>query len=70
MNLPEMPATFAAALDSQTQATLALAYEQRTANLITAISLPGLGNAVAAAEWRAVRDNIVSRLGLDGGGRK
>lgn len=50
------------------QATLALAYEQRTANLITVLITPSPSidgsSEEEANEWNRQRDNILTRLGL------
>lgn len=53
----------AAALDAQTEATLALAYEQRTANLI---AFYGDGPKVDAGDpaYAELHRQIVERLGL------
>lgn len=56
-------AMLAAAIDAQVQATLALAYEQRTANLI-ALSVarqPSVLNDL----WEHLMEDIATRLGLD-----
>lgn len=53
-------AMLAAAIDAQVQATLALAYEQRTANLIAFLGDGGHGDA-----YRLLQEQIVTRLGLD-----
>lgn len=49
----------AMAIDANTEATLALAFEQRTANLIAFYGDGGPGEA-----YDALHDLIVSRLGL------
>lgn len=61
----------AAVLDAQTEATLAVAYEQRTANLIALYSMddgPVRGmvsnGGMNAENWDDVAKQIVERLGL------
>ena len=54
----------AAALDAQTEATLALAYEQRTANLIALYSAADLANAIERAQWDQALSQITERLDL------
>lgn len=59
----------AAILDAQVEATLALAYEQRTANLIALWNMDepsalGLNNAGAMRDWDGVAKRVVERLGL------
>ena len=49
----------AMAIDANTEATLALAFEQRTANLIAFYGDGGQGDA-----YDALHDQIVSRLGM------
>lgn len=50
--------------DRQVQATLALAYEQRTANLIALYAAPDLANRLERSEWDSVEAQIKERLGL------
>lgn len=61
----------AAALDAQTEATLALAYEQRTANLIAAYSMTEdncqaltTQAAMTSEHWEAIAKQITARLDL------
>jgi hypothetical protein len=49
---------------AQAEATLALAYEQRTANLIALYGAPDLANKLATEEWDSVADQIKQRLSL------
>jgi len=53
----------ATALDAQTEATLALAYEQRTSNLI-AFYADGNEGTVPGIDYVALVDQIKVRLGL------
>lgn len=56
----------AAALDAQTQATLALAYEQRTQTLLAAATATFAdGSAMFPAQIDSARRQIAPRLGLD-----
>ena len=57
-NLPANP--FDSEYTEQTDATLALAYEQRTANLIALFSLEN----VAEVNYGYLRNQIIKRLGL------
>lgn len=60
----------ATALGAQTQATLALAYEQRTANIIAyATARFADGSAMFPADIDGAREVIYARLGLDGDGQ-
>lgn len=46
------------------EATLAIAYEQRTANLIALYKAEDLANLLETREWDAVAEQIKERLGL------
>jgi hypothetical protein len=50
--------------DRQVEATLALAYEQRTANLIALFGAPDLANVMESDKWATVTKEILERLGL------
>lgn len=54
----------AAAIDANTEATLALAYEQRTANLIAYAA--HLGQTSNHSAMSVLENQVDSRLGLDG----
>jgi hypothetical protein len=51
-------------LEASMQATLALAFEQRTANLIALYGPADLANKLDTAEWHHVAERIKERLGL------
>lgn len=56
----------AAALDANTEATLAVAHEQRTANLIALYSCDDWQNKMTISKWDQVAQQIEARLGLNG----
>jgi hypothetical protein len=49
---------------AQAEATLALAYEQRTANLIALYGAEDLANKMDTPAWDNVAEQIKERLGL------
>ena len=49
---------------AQAEATLAVAYEQRTANLIALFGAPDLADAMESDKWATVTKEILERLGL------
>ncbi len=49
---------------AQAYATLALAYEQRTANLIALYGTPGASSQLTVAQWEQLTTDILDRLGL------
>ena len=54
----------AATLDAQVEATLALAYEQRTANLIALYADANNGAVTSGVDYGKLADQIKERLGL------
>lgn len=56
----------AAALDANTEATLALAHEQRTANLIALYSCDDWQDKLTTSKWDQVAQQIEANLGLNG----
>ena len=57
-------------LTRNTEATLALAYEQRTANLIALYAAPDIDAALSKEQWTNISTQIKSRLGLIEGATK
>ena len=52
------------AAQAQTQAALALAYEQRTANLMFLYNLGGDDSVIAGIDYDSLLEHIKERLGL------